>query len=183
MTDQQAPQFDAPAQAWAQREGLVDLQPLAAASWTPDAVQARLQIAETFSRFAMAHDEARVDLVLSCFTEDGILQVSQGHALPFTTQHGRGAIGAELTNIIGQQDDQRRHLISNVVVDRLEATTAHALAYGLVSAASGAYGLRLGASVIYVADLAREADGCWRFTRFHIGMDTYAGAKPTPLGG
>jgi hypothetical protein len=174
------PAGDVPVQAWAHKEGLVHLEPLAPAAWTAETVAARLQIAEAFSRFAIGHDEARIDVLRSCFTADGVLQVAQGHAEPFAVHHGRTAIGAELGRIIGQQADQRRHLISNIVVERLDATTARALAYGLVSGVGASYGLRLGASVIYVADLAREADGCWRFTSFFIGMDAYAGDKPTP---
>ncbi|HMH91599.1 MAG TPA: nuclear transport factor 2 family protein [Streptosporangiaceae bacterium] len=158
------------------------MRPLEAASWTAETIAARLQIAETFYRFAIGHDEARIDVVMSCFAADGVLQVAQGHAEPFTTRRGRAAIGAELGHVIGQQHDQRRHLISNVVVERLGDADASALAYGLVSAAGPGYGLRLGASVIYAADLAREADGCWRFTRFFIGMDAYAGDKPAPSG-
>ena len=169
-------------QAWAHKEGLVELTPLAAGDWTPGAVQARLQIAETFYRFAIGHDEARLDVVLSCFTPDGSFAVSQGHAAPFTMHHGRAEIEAALANVIGQQNDQRRHLMSNIVIEELTATTAHVVAYGLVSAVGPANGLRLGASVIYVADIALEADGCWRFAAFHIGMDAYAGDKPAPEG-
>jgi hypothetical protein len=174
------PASDAPVQAWAHREGLVHLEPLKAAAWTLETIAARLQISETFSRFAIAHDEARIDVIMSCFTSGGVLQVAQGHAEPFAVHRGRAAVGTELQRIIGQQGDQRRHLISNIVIERLDATTARALAYGLVSGAGASYGLRLGASVIYVADLAREQDGCWRFTSFFIGMDAYAGDKPSP---
>ena len=174
------PSGDAPMQAWAHREGLVHLEPLRAAAWTPETIAARLQIGETFSRFAIGHDEARIDVIMSCFTSGGVLQVAQGHAEPFAVHRGRAAVGAELERIIGQQADQRRHLISNVVIERLDAATARALAYGLVSGVGASYGLRLGASVIYVADLAREADGCWRFASFFIGMDAYAGDRPAP---
>jgi hypothetical protein len=180
MTGSDKPQQAGPQQAWAHREGLVRMRPLEAASWTPGAVTARLQIAETFYRFAIGHDESRIDVLRSCFAADGVLEVAQGHAEPFTTHRGRQVIGDALAHIIGQQDDQRRHLISNIVVEHLGAASARALAYGLVSAVGPGYGLRLGASVIYVADLAREADGCWRFTRFFIGMDAYAGDKPVP---
>jgi len=182
MTGQAEPAGDAPAQAWAHREGLVHLQPLgdAAASWAPEAVVARLRIAETFYRFAIGHDEARIDVLESCFAPEGVLQVAQAHAEPFATHRGRAAVGAALAHVIGQQADQRRHLISNIVVESLDATQARALAYGLVSGAGADYGLRLGASVIYTADLVLEADGCWRFARFFIGMDAYAGSKPVP---
>ena len=181
---QPEPASDTPAQAWAHHEGLVHMQPLgaAAASWTPEAVVARLQIAETFYRFAIGHDEARIDVLESCFATHGILQVAQGHAEPFTAHQGRTAVGAALRNVIGQQADQRRHLISNIVLERLDGTQARALAYGLVSTAGPGDGLRLGASVIYLADLVRESDGCWRFSRFFIGMDAYAGDKPVPAG-
>jgi hypothetical protein len=167
-----------PAQAWAHREGLVHMRPLEAAAWTPETVQARLQIAEAFNRFAIGHDEFRIDVVLSCFAEDATFQVSEGHAEPFATHRGRAAIGDALTSTIGQQRDQRRHLIANVVVEHLDSTTASVLAYGLVSAVGAGFELRLGASVLYVADMVHEADGCWRFTRFFIGMDKYAGDKP-----
>jgi len=89
-------------------------------------------------------------------------------------------VGAALGHVIGQQDDQRRHLISNIVLERLEGTRAHALAYGLVSAVGPGYGLRLGASVIYVADLVREPDGCWRFSKFFIGNGRLRGGQARP---
>ena len=167
-----------PVQAWAHKDGLIDLKPLAAGSWTDEAVATRLQIAETFYRFAIGHDEARLDVVLSCFAEDGVFMVSQGQAEPFTSHQGRPEIHAALLNVIGQQNDQRRHLMSNIVIEDLTDLTARVVAYGLVSAIGHGHGLRLGASVIYVAELSREADGCWRFSRFHIGMDAYAGDKP-----
>ena len=117
-------------------------------------------------------------MVLSCFAQDATFCVAEGHAEPFATHRGRPAIGAALTSSIGQQGDQRRHLIANITVEHLDATTASVLAYGLVSAVGGGSELRLGASVLYVADLVLEVDGCWRFTRFFIGMDKYAGTKP-----
>jgi hypothetical protein len=178
MSEQTEQPDGTPVQAWAHREGLVHLRPLEAGAWTPETVQARLQIAETFNRFAIGHDEFRIDVVLSCFAQDATFCVAEGHAEPFATHRGRAAIGAALTSTIGQQRDQRRHLIANITVEHLDATAASVLAYGLVSAVGGGFELRLGASVLYVADLVLEADGCWRFTRFFIGMDSYAGTKP-----
>ena len=62
--------------------------------------------------------------------------------------------------------------MTNVVIDRLTANEATAIAYGIVTVAAN--GLSLGATVIYSAELRREADGVWRFSRFVIGMDDYA---------
>jgi SnoaL-like domain len=167
-----------PPQAWAHRQGKVAMRPLEPADWSPPALAARAQIAEAFYRFGVAHDEAQVPVVGSCFTEDAVYEVAQGQAAAFTTFHGRAEITERLTKIIAEQADQRRHVISNVLVDELDlaAGTAAALAFSVVTRAAN--GISLGASVIYTARLRREADGCWRFSYFFIGMDTYAGQRP-----
>jgi len=166
-----------PRQAWAHLDKKIDLRPLAAADWSQEAVTARLQIGEAFSRFGVAHDEARTDVVGSCFTTDAVFEVAQGQGQPFVHYEGRETIIARLTGIIAEQGDQRRHAITNVLVESLTASTASAIAYGVVPVAAD--GLTLGASVLYVADLKKEADGVWRFSYFYIGMDNYAGDKPT----
>jgi hypothetical protein len=165
-----------PRQAWAHVDGKIDLQPLKAADWSPAAVAARLQIAEAFSRFGTAHDEARTDIIGSCFTQDAIFEVAEGSGQPFVHYEGRQTITGRLTAIIAEQGDQRRHCITNVLVEDLTDATAHALAYGMVPIAAN--GITLGVTCLYVADLKREDDGCWRFSYFYIGMDSYAGQKP-----
>ncbi|MBS0282034.1 MAG: nuclear transport factor 2 family protein, partial [Proteobacteria bacterium] len=71
-----------------------------------------------------------------------------------------------------KQNDQRRHAISNVVIDKLDATRATAIAYGVVTAAGGGE-LYLGATVIYRGDMRKMPDGTWRFAKLVIGMDAY----------
>ncbi|MFT3866652.1 MAG: nuclear transport factor 2 family protein [Solirubrobacterales bacterium] len=171
------PQATLPEQAWAHKTGKIDLgpqRPIPAASDPLD----RLAIAEAFSRFGIAHDEARLDILATCFTADAVLEVVEGSAEPLALMEGREAILAGIGSVITQQQDQRRHCMANVVIDRLDGEEARALAYGFVSVAAD--GLSLGASVVYSGDLRREADGAWRFTRFLIGMDNYAGQKPEP---
>jgi alkanesulfonate monooxygenase SsuD/methylene tetrahydromethanopterin reductase-like flavin-dependent oxidoreductase (luciferase family) len=167
-----------PPQAWAHRQGKIDMRPMEPSDWSPEALAARAQIADAFFRFGIAHDEARVDVVVTCFTADTVFEVAQGQAQPFSSFHGRDELFDRLTRIISEQSDQRRHVISNVLVERLDlkAGTASALAFCAVTVAAD--GLSLGASVIYTADLRREADGCWRFCYFFIGMDSYAGERP-----
>ncbi|MEU5698748.1 nuclear transport factor 2 family protein [Streptomyces aurantiacus] len=167
-----------PLQAWAHREGKIDMRPLEEADFGPEALAARARIADAFYRFGIAHDEARIDVVVSCFTEDTVFEVAQGRAEPFTRFRGRAELFDRLTRIVAEQGDQRRHVISNVLVDELDlaAGTASALAFSAVTVAAD--GLSLGASVIYTARLRRERDGCWRFSYFFIGMDSYAGTRP-----
>ena len=166
-----------PRQAWAHRDKKIDMRPLEAADWSPSAIAARMQIQEAFARFGTGHDEARTDVVGSCFTQDAVFEVAEGQAEPFVHYQGREMIVGKLTGIIAEQSDQRRHCITNVLVENLSPDTAHAIAYGIVPVAAN--GITLGATVLYVADLRREADGGWRFCYFYIGMDSYAGDKPT----
>jgi hypothetical protein len=167
-----------PPQAWAHRQGKVAMRVLEPSDWSPAALAARAQIAEAFFRFGMAHDEARVDVVVSCMTDNVVFEVAQGQAAAFASYHGREELFDRLTRIIEQQSDQRRHVISNVLIEDLDldAGTASALAYSAVTVAAN--GLSVGASVIYTANVRRETDGCWRFSYFYIGMDTYAGERP-----
>ncbi len=63
--------------------------------------------------------------------------------------------------------------MTNVVIDRLSANEATTIGYGIVTIAAD--GLKLGATVIYSAELRKDVDGVWRFSKFVIGMDEYAG--------
>jgi len=177
MTGQAQPRQTQPRQAWAHRDKKIDMRPLAAADWSPEAVTARMQIWEAFSRFGVAFDETRTDVAGSCFTEDAVFEVAEGQGEAFVHQEGRETIIAGLAGVTAEQGDQRRHAITNVLVESLTRDTASAIAYGVVPVAAD--GLTLGATVLYVADLKKEADGVWRFSYFYVGMDDYAGEKPT----
>jgi hypothetical protein len=163
-----------PRQAWAHKEQLVDLQLQGAATIVDPG--SYLQIQQAFARFGMAYDEGRSDVIGSLFTEDAVVEVGDGHAKPFERSTGRAAIMRQFSAALAQQGDQRRHLISNVLVERFSAVEASALAYGVVTVAAD--GLYVGASVIYRATLRREQDRPWRFSTLFIGIDSYVGKKP-----
>lgn len=163
-----------PPQAWAHKGKVVQLQQNGVKVAAEDAHN-RLLIQEAFARWGIAHDEAQLDVVRSLFTRDADFQVLQGSAEPIARAKGADEIVHTVENSLKQQQDQRRHAISNIVIDRLTKNEATAMAYGVVTIAND--GLSLGATVIYSADLRREADGVWRFSRFVIGMDDYAGRR------
>jgi hypothetical protein len=167
-----------PPQAWAHRQGKISMRPLEPADWSPDAMAARAQIAEAFNRFGTAHDETRIDVVVSCFTADTVFEVAEGQAEAFTRFEGRAELFDRLTGVVAEQADQRRHVLGNILIEELDLGrgTAAALAYSVVTVAAD--GLSLGAAVLYDTRLRREDDGCWRFSYFFVGLDTYAGEKP-----
>ena len=164
-----------PRQAWIHKDQRIQLLPQGAVTDNGDMLS-RLMIQEAFARFGIAYDEGRSDVLASLFTEDAVLEMADGKGLPFQRTVGREAVLKQFASAWTQQADQRRHLISNVVIEKLSASDAKALAYGVVTVATD--GLFLGASVIYSADLRRGADGFWRFAQLFIGMDTYVGKKP-----
>jgi hypothetical protein len=165
-----------PAKFWASRGGLIDVKPLGACPQSQDQVLDRMMIWEAFSRFGIGHDEDRVDVVLSCMTDDVTFEFGTGSAVADVSLRGKDAVRARLEPNVSRLYGQRRHCITNVVIDDFTGTTATAIAYGIVSRAAD--GFIIQASVLYAGELRKEADGYWRFSRFFIGCDDYAGEGP-----
>jgi SnoaL-like domain len=165
-----APSF--PPQHWASRLGVVDLQPNGVPLASTNVLD-RMLIQEAFYRWGMAWDEARLEVVRSLFTPDGELIITLASDTPISRHVGPEAIASYVDAASKIQADQRRHAMTNVVIDRLTANEATTLAYGIVTIAAN--GLSLGATVIYSAELRKAADGVWRFSKFVIGMDEYSG--------
>lgn len=165
---------------WASEQGLISLRKLGEVPFSLDQVRDRMLITEAFYRFATGHDENRVDVVVSCMTEDVEFEFSKGSATPFEVIHGRAALEERLLTGIPLMYGQRRHCMTNVLVESLTESAATAYAYGIVTRA--AEGLVLQATVMYVGHLRKEPDGFWRFNRFFIGMDEYTddGAEGIP---
>jgi len=169
-----------PRQSWAHVDAVMQLQPNGVKLEHDNALD-RLLIQEAFARWGIGHDEGQLDVVRSLFTADAELIVLLGSKEPIDSAKGVDNIVSTVANSLQQQQDQRRHAMTNIVVDRLTETEATAIAYGIVTKASD--GLILAASVIYKGELVKEADGVWRFSRFVIGMDHYAGQPIDPLQG
>lgn len=160
-----------PTPGWAHAANLVHLQENGKAI-TTDNVQDRLLIQEVFARWGVGYDEGRLDVIRSLFTPDAVYEVTLAGKKLMAHKEGPDNIVAGVRESLRQQGDQRRHAISNIIIDRLTANEATAIAYGIVTVAAD--GMSLGATVIYSANLRRGTDGVWRFSKFVIGMDEYA---------
>lgn len=158
-----------PAPAWARNGGHTRLQPPAPPGGDGTAVD-RLLIAERIARYGWSFDERDREGLGECFTEAGVWEAQIMGTEPVGPFAGREAITAFLTGFWEEQTDQRRHVFTNVVVDRLEADAAGAHAY-LVLLASSDGALRTDTAGPYRFELAREGDGVWRLTRLVAGFD------------
>jgi SnoaL-like domain len=160
---------------WAHSEKIVDLGKNAApppARRTDDVIQ----IQELLSRWGIAYDEGRLDVIESLFTPDAQFEVTLGSARPIATVVGRARIVESVRSALAQQADQRRHALGNFVVDQTAADEASVIAYGIVALA--AEQPTIGATVIYSANAKKEG-GVWRLSRLVIAMDAYVGTPPS----
>ena len=164
-----------PRQGWAHTDKVVDLKPNRR-GYAEEAVD-RMMIGEAFSRWGIGFDEGRADVIASIFTEYGVLESLEGSGTPTLTVQGAKEIGASMVRFQQKQADQRRHSMTNVVLEELTKTRAVALAYGIVTMAKNGQ-LALASSVIYRGELRKGVDGIWRFSRFAIGMDIYVRDQP-----
>jgi hypothetical protein len=160
-----------PAPAWASEAGIVAMQPSAGAASAGPAGD-RLLIAERIARYGWAFDERDRAGVADCFTADGVWEGQVMGIEPIGPFEGRTAVVEFLTSFWDEQDDQRRHVFANVVVDQLlgDGATAHAYVILLRSSEASMTPLTAGP---FRFELARDAgDGVWRIARLLAGFDT-----------
>lgn len=160
-----------PAPAWASAAGVVAMRPAVGAA-SAGAASDRLLIAERIARYGWAFDERDRADVADCFTADGVWEGQVMGIEPIGPFAGRAAVVEFLTSFWDEQDDQRRHVFANVVVDELLADTATAHAYVILLRSSEASMTPLTAGPFRL-ELARDGDdGVWRIARLVAGFDT-----------
>jgi ketosteroid isomerase-like protein len=152
-----------PRPAWARETGWIEVGPAPVA---PD----RAAVVERVHRYGWAFDERRADLLVDCFTADGVWEGSIMGVDPVGPFRGGRAVADWLAGFWTTQRDQRRHVFTNTLVEELGADRATVLAYlVLTSASAGA--VRTETTGCYRFQLAREPDGAWRIAHLFAGFD------------
>jgi ketosteroid isomerase-like protein len=129
----------------------------------------RILVAERIYRYGWAYDEKDPGLLADCFTEDGVWEGSIMGQVDVGPFEGRAAIAEWLGAFWDEQDDQRRHIFTNVIVQDLTADTAVAHAYLLLTGASDASMATI-TNGPYRFELVKEEDS-WRLKRLVAGFD------------
>lgn len=165
MNEQAIPASCAP--AWAHTTGHLDVigpQPVIASI---DVLADREYARETAIRYSYAYDERRLDLLEQLLTPDAAFSVTIGGGGDFTVR-GRGEVIDWLAEIMHGQPDQRRHLVSNVVIEDLTATTAVVVTYlAIYSIEAQAV---LATTGFYRFSLLKDAS-TWRIAHILDGLD------------
>jgi len=115
--------------------------------------------------------EDRLALMRDSFTEDASFIYD---AVGFHAEwHGIDEVMGLFEGALEAQDDVRRHVMSNELVERIDRRTAKVTSYlTLVAVADPAEGPQLESTGIYRDTVVLEADGKWRIQERHLTLDT-----------
>ncbi len=129
----------------------------------------KLAIHELLARSAWAYDEARLDVMEACFTEDAQMRLRIAEGDVIGPHDGREAVLALIRDAIESQSDQRRHVISNVFFESEEADRAVVVStLTLLATADGETSVL--SAGLYRDTVTRSADG-WRYCDRFLALD------------
>lgn len=157
-----------PVPAWAHGTSTVNLT-LAEARIHIPAFDDRQALQEVLHRYCWGFDERRTDILAECFTEDGqweAIVMGETTVGPFIDRIG---VLEWLSRFWKYQKDQRRHMITNFIVEDISGDTASALAY-LHLAGSNRAKTHFEVTGFYRLNYKKE-DGMWKIRRFYGGFD------------
>lgn len=152
-----------PSPAWAHSTGAITL------TGGLTGIDTRTDLAERLYRYCWSYDERRVELLADCFTADAIWRGSVMGETVVGPHIGRKLVIEWLTGFWEHQRDQRRHVITNLIIERHDDNSATCLAYLLLLGSKRA-AVALESAGIYRVDLRREAD-TWRICRLDAAFD------------
>jgi SnoaL-like domain len=161
----QAPETCIP--AWAHASGFLSLQEPGPVPTTLQEVADRDLARESALRYSYAYDERRLDVLRSLLTADAKFSISISGA-GVHTEAGRDTVVAWLAGIMEGQDDQRRHVVSNVIIEEINAKSAVITTYLAVFSIKET--AQLATTGFYRFDLAKQ-DSIWRIRHIFDGLD------------
>ena len=125
---------------------------------------------ETVYRFALAFGERDRAVLTDCFASDATFDATIGGETSTGLYATREAIVEWLTSYWPRQTDQRRHLVTDPVVDVVGPNHVAVTAW-LVLAASEDSAMRLVTAGFYRCELVLGDDSAWRIATFRGGYD------------
>jgi SnoaL-like domain len=133
------------------------------------AAEDKLAIYELVNRAAWSYDSARMDVMGQCFTSDATMSFRIAGGDPIGPYAGRDAIVQLIRDSLNAQNDQRRHVISNIFF--LTEQGAHAtVSSNLTLLAIAAGQLRVLSSGLYRDVVTRAASG-WQIAERFLELD------------
>lgn len=130
----------------------------------------RPAIEQLFADYGWPMDTQEWPVLASVFAEDADFTITIPGVDPIGPIKGRDEIVEFCSSTVGDQTDQRRHVISNIRLTNETDSSADVYAIlTLVVVADGA--LAVQSSGLYRTKVAVQADGKWRFTSMLLELD------------
>jgi hypothetical protein len=129
----------------------------------------RILIAERMHRYGWAFDERQEEALSECFTESATWQASIMGTSTIGPFNGKSEIINFMKGFWPNQLDQRRHNITNVIVENQSEKAASVMAY-LVLMSASAQGLKPVTTGFYKVEMVKS-DGTWKIQTLLVGFD------------
>jgi hypothetical protein len=124
---------------------------------------------QLFAQYGWPMDSREFAYLNDVFAKDASFTVEIAGGDTYGPIEGREAIYGFVSETVGAQTDQRRHLITNVRVER--ATDEGVIATAILTLLVIENGsLQVKSSGLYRGEVIRE-DGAWRFANLHLFLD------------
>lgn len=127
-------------------------------------------IQQLLAEYTWNHDARDFAALATCFTDDAEYTMQIADKAPGEPTIGGEAIAALVEKFKSAQTDQRRHVISNIVVDRADETSATVRSYVTVFATEGDSS-HLVTTGQCLDEVQKQADGAWKFTKKAMHLD------------
>jgi hypothetical protein len=134
-----------------------------------DMLAERVLIAERMYRYGWAFDERQIDALSECFTDRATWQASIMGTSSTGPFNGRSEIISFMKGFWPNQSDQRRHNITNVIVESQSEKTVNVMAY-LVLMSASEQGLKPVTTGFYKVEMIK-LDGIWKIQNLLVGFD------------
>jgi ketosteroid isomerase-like protein len=129
------------------------------------------EIQQVLASWALGYDERDVPRMVDCFTPDATMVLNIGGTEILGPFEGRDAVIGHMTEHHAIQEDQRRHVVTNPVVEPVSEHEAKVTSYLTLLVTDGD-GVRLQATGVY-RDRFVRGDRGWRIAYRHLDLDTH----------
>lgn len=153
--------------AWGHAAGFLALNEARAVPTTLEELADRDLARESALRYSYAYDERRLDVLRSLLTADAKFSISISGTEAQSVE-GRDTVVKWLSDIMESQDDQRRHVVSNVIIESISAERAVIVTYLAIFSAKVT--AELATTGFYRFDLEKQ-DSVWRISHIFDGLD------------
>ena len=157
-----------PVPGWGGKLGLTSLSGPDSWSKIPGATIAEIQ--QCINRYCWGFDDRRLDILSDCFLEGGIWEASVMGEVKIGPFLGRPQVLEWLARFWNHQQDQRRHVFTNLIVDEVNGNTAVAYSYLLLLGSSSSM-TQLESVGFYRFSLERRDDR-WFIAELLAGFDS-----------